>query len=95
MKIRYAQQALADLENISAHYRSISPAVANSVVSEIERRIGLLEHSPMIGPVTTRPGIHELTVIRYPYKVYYRIDDDRVLIVHIRHARRRSWRGIS
>jgi plasmid stabilization system protein ParE len=63
------------------------------VVSEIERRIGLLSGYPLLAPETVEPGIRELVVIRYPYKVYYRIDDHRVVIMHIRDARRRPWRG--
>ena len=89
MKIEYTPQALGDLESISAYYRVISPTVANAVIAEIERRIGLLSRLPFIAPETIEPGIHELIVIRYPYKVYYRVDDDRVVIMHIRDARRR------
>jgi plasmid stabilization system protein ParE len=36
-------------------------------------------------------GIYELTVIRYPYKIYYEISGDEIWIVHIRHARRQPW----
>jgi toxin ParE1/3/4 len=93
MRIRFTQQALDDLGSISAYYRAISPTVANSVVSEIERRIGLLSKHPLIAPETDEAGIRELTVIRYPYKVYYRIDDHRIVIMHIRDARRRLWRS--
>jgi plasmid stabilization system protein ParE len=93
MRIQYTEQALDDLESISAYYRAISTNLANGIVSEIERRIGQLAALPLIAPETDEPGIHELIVIRYPYKVYYRIDDHRVVIMHIRDARRRPWRS--
>lgn len=93
MRIRYTRQALDDLASISAYYRAISPTLADSVVSEIERRIAFLSEHPLIAPKTDEPGIHELIVIRYPYKVYYRVDHHRVVIMHIRDARRRPWRG--
>jgi plasmid stabilization system protein ParE len=92
MKIQYTAQALSDLASISAYYHTISSTVAKSVVSEIERRIGLLADHPMMAPATDEPGIRELVVIRYPYK-YYRIDDDRVVVMHIRDAQRRPWRS--
>jgi plasmid stabilization system protein ParE len=94
MRIQFAAQALDDLESISAYYRAISPNVANSIVSEIERRIGLLAKLPLLAPETDEPGIRELVVIRYPYKVYYRIDDHRIVIMHIRDARREPWRSV-
>jgi toxin ParE1/3/4 len=30
-------------------------------------------------------------VADYPYKIFYRLGDDAVDIVHIRHASRRPW----
>ena len=93
MRIQYTAQALADLASISAYYHTISPAVAKSVVLEIERRLGLLADLPMMAPATDEPGIRELVVIRYPYKVYYRIDEGHVVVMHVRDARRRPWRS--
>ena len=93
MRIRYTPQALTDLESISAYYRAISPRVASAIVSEIERRIAQLSRLPLIAPQTDEPGIRELIVLRYPYKIYYRIDDRIVVIMHIRDARRRPWRS--
>jgi plasmid stabilization system protein ParE len=95
MRIHYTEQSLDDLESISAYYRAISRNLANAVVSEIERRIEQLLKLPLLAPETDEPGIHELIVIRYPYKVYYRVDDHRVVIMHIRDARRRPWRSTS
>ena len=93
MRVRYTRQALDDLEMISDYYRAISPRLANTIVFEIERRIDHLSRLPLIAPQTDEPGIRELVVLRYPYKVYYRIDDRGVEIMHIRDARRRPWRG--
>ena len=44
-----------------------------------------------MAPETDVPGVYELTVVRYPYQVYYEISGDEVWIVHIRDARRRHW----
>jgi plasmid stabilization system protein ParE len=30
---------------------------------------------------------------RYPYIVYYRVQNDEVVIVHIRHGARKPWTG--
>ena len=33
-----------------------------------------------MAPKTSEPGIFELTIVRYPYKVYYEIEGDEVRI---------------
>jgi hypothetical protein len=45
--------------------------------------------------VTEMVGIRGLTVLRYPYKAYYRVEGDEVLILHVRDARRAPWKGSS
>jgi plasmid stabilization system protein ParE len=49
----------------------------------------LLEEFPFIAPMTDEAGVYELSIILYPYKVYYRVEAEEVRIVHIRHASRR------
>ena len=93
MRVRFSPQARDDLEAISAYYRAISPHLANAIIFQIERRIDQLSRLPLIAPQTDEPGIRELIVLRYPYKVYYRIDDRGVEVMHIRDARRRPWRS--
>ncbi|MFN3548993.1 MAG: type II toxin-antitoxin system RelE/ParE family toxin [Mesorhizobium sp.] len=41
--------------------------------------------------VVQRPGVRVLPLVRYPYKVFYRVRSDSVLILHIRHAARQPW----
>jgi toxin ParE1/3/4 len=68
-----------------------APAAAQSAKSLIERRIAGLADFPFMAPKTSEPGIFELTIVRYPYKVYYEIEGDEVRILHIRDSRRRPW----
>ena len=70
-----------------------APIAAQSVKEVIEQRIASLTDLPFIAPETIEPGIRELTIVRYPYKVYYEVAGDEVWILHIRDARRRPWRG--
>lgn len=91
MKVRYTRRAQADLDAIFSYLDAQAPAAAQSVKSLIERRIALLGEHPLIAPATDLPGVYELSVIRYPYKVYYEVEGDEVWILHIRDARRRVW----
>jgi plasmid stabilization system protein ParE len=93
MKLRYSRRAQSELEAISAYLYLRSPSAANAVVQAIEGRIAKLSDSPWIGPATDESDTHELIVVGYPYKIYYRIEGDEVWIIHIRHISRRPWRG--
>jgi len=89
VRVRYTLRARADLEEIYEYLKERAPATAQSFKSTIERQIGWLGDFPYMAPMTDEPGIRELTLTRYPYKIYYEVSDDEVRILHIRHARRR------
>lgn len=91
MKVRYTRRALADLSSIFAYLDARAPAAALSVKTTIERRIALLADFAQIAPATDQPGVYELTIVRYPYKVYYEISGDEVWVLHIRDSRRQPW----
>ena len=91
MRVRYTPQAQNDLDTIYYYLDKRAPAAARSVKDTIERRISRHADFPLMAPETDEPGIRELTIIRYPYKVYYEVAGDEVWIVHIRDARRRPW----
>jgi addiction module RelE/StbE family toxin len=91
MKIRYAPQARADLDEIFAYLDERSPAAARSVKARIISAIRRLADHPAMAPETDESAVRELTIVRYPYKVYYQIEGDEIWVVHIRHTSRRPW----
>lgn len=95
MRVRYTLRAQADLDAIFTYLDARAPVAAQSVKSIIERRIALLAEFPHIAPETDQTGVYELTIVRYPYHVYYEINGDEIWIVHIRDARRQPWPGES
>jgi toxin ParE1/3/4 len=88
MKVRYTFRARDDLQAIFKFLNQESPSGAIAVKQTLERRIRLLADVPFIAPATDEPGVYELSIVRYPYKVYYRIEGDEVRIIHIRHTSR-------
>lgn len=95
MKVRYTLRAQADLDAIYTYLDQRSPTAALSVKQLIERRIASLRDFPLAAPVTDESGVHELTTVRYPYKIYYHVTGKEVRILHIRHTLRRPWSGES
>jgi len=94
MRVRYTPRARADLEAIFSYLDSRNPAAAQAVKRHIEHAAAALQLSPYLGPVIDRsPDFRSIRAGRYPYRLYYRIREDEVWIVHIRHASRRPWSG--
>ena len=77
MKVVYTQEALADLdailEFISAHYPGVYAAFEKRM-QVVEARIGAWPESAP--EVAHRPGVRVVPLIRYPYKIFYRIEND-------------------
>jgi toxin ParE1/3/4 len=89
MKAVFTSAALADLDDILSytltHYPSLVPSLQDRIRAVIER----IEQWPdSAREVRQRPGIRMVPLIRYPYRLFYRVAENRIEILHIRHAAR-------
>ena len=93
MRIEYAPRAIGDLHEIGSYYRTVAnEMVAAAVGQRIEHVINLVARQPSIAPlVPRRTNVRVALVLRYPYKIFYRVHRDAVQILHIRHTARRPW----
>jgi plasmid stabilization system protein ParE len=92
MKVEFSKRAAADLRKVSADSRVFGTAVAAAVELRIRQLIAHIAARPHLAArVVERPGMHVIPLIRYPYKIFYRVFEDRVRILHIRHSSRRPW----
>jgi toxin ParE1/3/4 len=93
MKVEYSNRAVADLRRISADSRRVfGDRVAEPLEARIRAVADRISRDPFSAPeVESRPGLRVARLVRYPFKVFYRVFDDRVRIVHIRHTARRPW----
>ena len=92
MIVRYTQRAEDDLADNSRLPRLLySPEGARRVAASLEETIRITADHPFGARKTTRPMLLVKIVRRYPYKIFYRVREDAVEIVHIRHASRRPW----
>jgi addiction module RelE/StbE family toxin len=89
MRVRYTARAFANREAIFDYIEERSPQAARDVLRLIRQRINELADHPYTGTKTTRPGIYMLWIAPYPYRVFYRVNGDDIVILHIRHTSRR------
>jgi toxin ParE1/3/4 len=93
MSVSYSARALADLVAISSYIYEHRPSGVSTVMRRIEATVALIERHPGVGSrVRARSGVYALPVSKYPYRIYYRVNDQDSIIVHIRHAARKSPR---
>jgi plasmid stabilization system protein ParE len=95
MNVVYAPRAVRDLEQIGAYYRAVAdPKIASAIATRIETIINRLPAHPLSAPrVARRPDVRAVLVLRYPYKIFYRVRNDSIEILHVRHTARRPWRS--
>jgi toxin ParE1/3/4 len=95
MKAEFTNRAVGDLPLISAHSRKeFGASVAAALELRIRKAIEQIADAPESAPrVEQRPSMRVLPLMRYPFKVFYRVVGDTVRIVHIRHTARRPWTG--
>jgi plasmid stabilization system protein ParE len=92
MKVVYTAAALRDLDEIAewvaVHYPTIAPAVEQRIRAVVARIARWPESARRSAK---RPGVRIVPIGRYPYKVFYRVMDDAIEILHIHHVARRPW----
>jgi toxin ParE1/3/4 len=95
MKLVYSRRALADLDQIAAYYASnASPAIAEAIEHRLSDVIDRIFRGPKAAPrVSQRSRVRVVAVVRYPFRIFYRVRDDAVDILHIRHTSRQPLGG--
>ena len=88
MKIRYRPAAVAQLDAIFSHIAGHNRPAGHRVMSTIKRSIERLADFPHSARSSEVPGIRELPIVRYPYIVFYTVDDaaQEVHILRVRHT---------
>jgi plasmid stabilization system protein ParE len=91
MKLVYSRRALADLNEIASYYvASASPAIAEAIERRLGHVIDRICRTPEAAPrVSQRSHIRAVAVVRYPFWIFYRVRNDTIDILHIRHTSRR------
>jgi toxin ParE1/3/4 len=89
MNLRWRPRALHDLRDIRSYIAAHgASSAADRVRQHLRDRASRLRTNPLIGVVSSNPEIRVLPPTLYPYRIYYTIQGDDVVILHIRHTAR-------
>jgi toxin ParE1/3/4 len=97
MKVVWTREALTDLADIATYYASnASPVVAEAVGRRFVDVVERVRGAPFSAPrVAHRSEVRVAAVVRYPFRIFYRVRGDVIHIVHIRHTSRRPVAGLN
>jgi len=88
-KLEWSEEALEDIESIATYIEKDSPIYAKSVVSKFFEKAELLQDFSEIGrmvPELNDEAIREIFV--YSYRLIYKVEETRVLLVAVVHGKR-------
>jgi len=92
MKGVYTEDALDDLEAIAEWLIVNYPAAAPTIEQRIRSVVAHIGRWPESARMSAgRANVRVIPVGRYPYKIFYRISDETIEILHIHHAARQPW----
>jgi toxin ParE1/3/4 len=89
MKVRYTETALSEVDEIFAYIANYSVVAAAAVVERVDELIGQLSEFPYMAQETDNARVRKFPLGRFPYVIYYTVEQDEVVILHIRHGARR------
>ena len=89
MRVLLHRRARADLAEIRSFLREQGGTeLAERIRRHLQLRIMRLGEFPSIGISSNYPGIRLLSPTTYPYRIYFTVVDEAVVILHIRHTSR-------
>ena len=88
MRLRFSPQAYADIADIHEYIAQHSPQAATAVAAQIRTTSLLLARYPALGHKTDIPDVRVFPTARFPYLVYHKVQQDELVVIHVRHGRR-------
>jgi toxin ParE1/3/4 len=89
MRVRYTEPASFELEQSISYFIEHAPASAAAFADSIDAAVSHLLDNPYSAQETDMPGIRRAYLRRFRYNIFYAVERDELVILHIRHAARR------
>ena len=90
MKISFAPEAAKDLDEAVEWYEAEGKGFGKRFAKTIDESVLRIARYPFFG-TEVKTGIYRSLVKRYPYAVYYAIQDGEIMIYAIAHLHRRTF----
>ncbi|HEY1706873.1 MAG TPA: type II toxin-antitoxin system RelE/ParE family toxin [Rhizomicrobium sp.] len=92
MKAVFTPAALADLDDILSYTARHFPQQVKPLERRVRQTIERLEIWPLNArELANSAGVRVVPLLRYPFKIFYRIENDSIAILHVYHTARRTF----
>jgi len=93
MKVVYTDEALRDLDEILTYIAANYPTAYAPFEKRLHTTVARIGAWPeSAAEVVQRRGVRMVPLVRYPYKMFYRVTPNAVEILYIHHAARQQSR---
>jgi toxin ParE1/3/4 len=89
LRLQYTKSALRQIDEALSFIKTRSPQGAAHVRERLDGVMAMLMDHPFAGQETNRRGVRRVALTPYPYVIFYRVDDEEVVVMRLRHAARR------
>ena len=95
MSIEWSETATDQLQAIRDYLARSSPGYAQSLASRIVARTDQLANQPLLGTEVVEYGSPDIRKVHeHPYRIIYRVNNDKVQIIAVIHSARRLPRTL-
>lgn len=93
LPVQFRPEAGRDLDTAAAWYEAERPGLGRRFLTEFSNLIGRISAGSAQFP-TVEPGIRRGLVRRFPYGVYFAIEDEMIVVLAILHLHREpdAWK---
>jgi plasmid stabilization system protein ParE len=96
MKTRILDEVRAELRDAVRWYEERGTGLGHALRNEVLARLGFLARFPLSAPVWPEdPSFRGATLRRFPYRLFYFIEGDTIVVAAIAHDKQRPgyWRS--
>ena len=95
MRVRYTEPAAEELEAIISYFMEAAPSVVSDFTDSIDDAVSQLLDNPIWHKMTIKPGVRRWHLRRFRYSIFFTVERDELVILHIQHvARRWPWEAM-
>jgi len=87
MQFEFSPEAEAEFKDGERYYESQSPGLGGRFRADVRDGLRHLRNWPLAAPVE-RGDIRRLLLSRFPYKLLYSVEPDRIYIIAVAHLHR-------
>jgi toxin ParE1/3/4 len=89
VKARYTDSALIEIEGAVSYLLERSRSAAAAFADLLDEAVARVINHPYSAEETEIRGVRRVYIRRFRYSLFYTVDREEIVILHVRHAARR------